>query len=69
MELLESLKEYSSLFLAKKTPPYERNLLDKINSKNRIIGIVGAKGVGKTTLILHISLYSSTRFTPSLPLF
>jgi len=53
MELLESLKEYSSLFLAKKTPPYERNLLDKINSKNRIIGIVGAKGVGKTTLILQ----------------
>lgn len=53
MELLESLKEYSSLFLAKKTPQYERDLLDKINSKNRIIGIVGAKGVGKTTLILQ----------------
>jgi len=53
MELLESLKEYSSLFLAKKTPQYERNLLDKINAKNRIIGIVGAKGVGKTTLILQ----------------
>jgi len=53
MELLESLKEYSSLFLAKKTPQYERDLLDKLNSKNRIIGIVGAKGVGKTTLILQ----------------
>jgi len=53
MELLESLKEYSSLFLAKKTPQYERDLLDKVNSKNRIIGIVGAKGVGKTTLILQ----------------
>ncbi len=53
MKLLESLKEYSSLFLAKKTPKYERDLLAKINSKNRIIGIVGAKGVGKTTLILQ----------------
>ena len=53
MELLESLKEYSSLFLAKKVPQYERDLLYKINSKNRIIGIVGAKGVGKTTLILQ----------------
>ena len=53
MELLESLKEYSSLFLAKKTPQYERDLLDKINFKNRIIGIVGAKGVGKTTLLLQ----------------
>lgn len=53
MELLESLKEYSSLFLSKRTPDYERDLLDKINSRNRIIGIVGAKGVGKTTLILQ----------------
>ena len=53
MGLLESLKEYSSLFLAKKTPKYERDLLYKINWKNRIIGIVGAKGVGKTTLLLQ----------------
>jgi len=53
MELLESLKEYSSLFLAKKIPTYERELLNKLNSKNRIIGIVGAKGVGKTTLLLQ----------------
>jgi hypothetical protein len=53
MELLESLKEYSSLFLSKRVPQYERDLLHKINSKNRIIGIVGAKGVGKTTLLLQ----------------
>ena len=53
MGLLESLKEYSSLFLSKRTPLYERDLLDKLNSKNRIIGIVGAKGVGKTTLLLQ----------------
>jgi predicted AAA+ superfamily ATPase len=53
MKLLESLKEYSSLFLSKRIPEYERDLLHKINSKNRIIGIVGAKGVGKTTLLLQ----------------
>ena len=53
MGLLESLKEYSSLFLTKKTPQYERDLLHKLNFKNRIIGIVGAKGVGKTTLLLQ----------------
>ncbi|MEA3521381.1 MAG: AAA family ATPase [Campylobacterota bacterium] len=53
MALLESLKEYSSLFLSKKTPQYERDLLHTINLKNRIIGIVGAKGVGKTTLLLQ----------------
>jgi len=53
MALLESLKEYSSLFLSKKTPQYERGLLQTINFDNRIIGIVGAKGVGKTTLLLQ----------------
>ena len=53
MSLLESLQEYSSLFLSKKTPTYERELLHKLNLKNRIIGIVGAKGVGKTTLLLQ----------------
>lgn len=53
MSLLGSLQEYSSLFLAKRTPEYERDLLHKINMKNRIIGIVGAKGVGKTTLLLQ----------------
>lgn len=53
MALLESLQEYSALFLSKKTPKYERDLLHKLNGKNRIVGIVGAKGVGKTTLLLQ----------------
>jgi len=34
MGLLESLKEYSSLVLSKTTPQYERDLLNKLNSKN-----------------------------------
>ena len=53
MSVLESLQLYSSLFLSKATPTYERELLHKINLKNKIIGIVGAKGVGKTTLLLQ----------------
>ncbi|MCX6075502.1 MAG: AAA family ATPase [Campylobacterales bacterium] len=53
MSILESLQVYSSLFLSKTTPTYERELLHKINLKNKIIGIVGAKGVGKTTLLLQ----------------
>ena len=44
---------YSSLFLSKTSPSYERELLHKINLKNKIIGIVGAKGVGKKTLLLQ----------------
>ena len=53
MLLINSLKEYSILFLSKKTPKYERDLLAKLNLNNRLIGIVGAKGVGKTTLLLQ----------------
>ncbi len=53
MSILESLQVYSSLFLSKQVPSYERELLNKINLKNKIIGIVGAKGVGKTTLLLQ----------------
>ena len=53
MSLINSLKEYSILFLSKKTPKYERDLLVKLNLNNRLIGIVGAKGVGKTTLLLQ----------------
>ncbi len=53
MSVLESLQVYSSLFLSKKVPAYERDLLNQINLKNKIIGIVGAKGVGKTTLLLQ----------------
>ena len=53
MSIINSLKEYSVLFLSKTTPIYERDLLQTLNLKNKLIGIVGAKGVGKTTLLLQ----------------
>ncbi len=53
MSPLESLKEYSVLFYTKSVPTYERALLKELNLNNRIVGIVGAKGVGKTTLLLQ----------------
>ena len=53
MSVLDSLKEYSALFYTKSAPSYERALLKEVNLNNRIIGIVGAKGVGKTTLLLQ----------------
>ena len=53
MSIIASLKEYSLLFLHKQTPSYERDLLHTLNLNNKIIGIVGAKGVGKTTVLLQ----------------
>jgi len=53
MSILESLQEYSVLFFSKKTPKYERDLLQQLNLDNKLIGIIGAKGVGKTTLLLQ----------------
>lgn len=50
---MSSLQEYSLLFYSKKTPKYERKLLGQLNLNNKLIGIVGAKGVGKTTLLLQ----------------
>lgn len=40
---------------------YVRSFHDKINWKNRLIGILGQKGVGKSTLLLqHIKLYDDS---------
>lgn len=40
---------------------YIRYLHDKIDWTSRMIGIVGPRGVGKTTMLLqHIKLYLST---------
>jgi hypothetical protein len=34
---------------------FKRYLYDEVSWNNRMIGIIGARGVGKTTIILHIS--------------
>ena len=51
--LMESLYE---LFYAKlnETPMgFQRYLFDRINWKNRMIAVLGERGVGKTTLLLQ----------------
>jgi len=53
MSIMDSLKEYSVLFFSRRTPEYERDLLHQLNLDNKLIGIIGAKGVGKTTLLLQ----------------
>ena len=52
-------KTYMS-FLDKTDTSFVRYLHDKINWKARLVSILGARGVGKTTLILqHIKLYDN----------
>ncbi len=42
--------------------PVRRDLMDEINWKDRMIGIKGARGVGKTTFLLQ---YAKENFSPS----
>ena len=42
--------------------PVRRDLMDQINWKDRMIGIKGARGVGKTTFLLQ---YAKENFSPS----
>ena len=52
---LEKLFEFSELFLSLPTPKFKRYLFNTIDYKSRFIGILGQRGVGKTTLIRQIS--------------
>ena len=49
--MFDKIKYYSSLFLSSKVPEYKRSIYHKIDFKEKMIGIRGAKGVGKTTII------------------
>ncbi len=49
--MFDKIKRYSSLFLASKVPEYKRSIYHKINFNEKMIGLKGAKGAGKTTII------------------
>ncbi len=51
--MLEQLMLLSNQILSQKTPSYRRFLFDKIDYEERLIGILGARGVGKTTILLQ----------------
>jgi hypothetical protein len=50
---IENFRQSQTLLLQKTQNKYKRFLFDKINFKERLIGIAGTRGVGKTTLILQ----------------
>jgi hypothetical protein len=51
MELITSFLYYSSLFQSSNMPEYRRAIYDKISFSHKLVGLRGAKGVGKTTLL------------------
>ena len=65
-EILNKAKQLSYLKLSQHIPDYKRFLFNEIlKSTSKVIGIYGARGVGKTTLMLQIlkSLNSSLEET------
>lgn len=57
---MDSLLQTHKLKLDMTTTGYVRSFHDTINWKNRLIGILGQKGVGKSTMMLqHIKLYDN----------
>ncbi|GHT17282.1 ATPase AAA [Bacteroidia bacterium] len=61
---MENLKAQFHKFLRETNTDFQRYIFSEINWNARMIGLVGARGVGKTTLVLqHIKLDLSTAET------
>jgi len=51
--MIEQLIKYSTIKLSQDLPKYKRFLFDKIDFNSKLIGLIGARGAGKTTLVLQ----------------
>ena len=51
MDIVTTLFYYSNLFQSSKVASYQRSIYNKIAFNHKLIGLKGAKGVGKTTLL------------------
>ncbi|MGE4510268.1 MAG: ATP-binding protein [Sulfurimonadaceae bacterium] len=51
--MIEQLQLLSNQIVSQKVPGYKRFLFSKIDFNERLIGILGSRGVGKTTLLLQ----------------
>lgn len=51
--MIQQLIRYATAKLAQPLPDYKRFLFDKIDFSAKLIGIIGARGAGKTTLALQ----------------
>jgi len=51
--MLEKLLENSALYISSLVVPHKRYFYDTIDLDDKLIGLIGARGVGKTTFILN----------------
>ena len=51
--MTEQLMKYSTIKLSQELPAYRRFLFDKIDFSAKLIGLIGSRGAGKTTLVLQ----------------
>lgn len=51
--MLKTIKQYQERFLKSFNTTYKRYLYNKVNFDEKLIGIVGARGVGKTTMLFQ----------------
>lgn len=49
---METLYQKFEILLQNTTTDFKRYLYDRVSWESRMIGIIGARGVGKTTMIL-----------------
>jgi uncharacterized protein len=61
---METLFQYSNQLIAQVDSAFTRYVYARINWNNRLLGLIGPRGVGKTTLILqHIKKKLNPRQT------
>ena len=64
--MLNKLLENSALYINLVHAPRKRYFYDEIDHTDKLIGIIGARGVGKTTYILDYLKNSPTPFSKKL---
>ncbi len=51
--MIEPLLQLSGQIIAQELPKYKRFLFEYLDESERLIGILGSRGVGKTTILLQ----------------
>jgi predicted AAA+ superfamily ATPase len=64
--MINKLRIYQREFIKRTTESYKRYLFKEVNFENRLIGIIGARGVGKTTFLIQHLKESSFLFQEKL---